>query len=128
MGVSVCLSPVLFLTVVSTSACSTLSCLNPYRKKCDLIGIASKFAIAQVTAISAGYASYPFDTVRRRLQMQSEKPVEEWIYKGTMDCFAKIMKEEGAAAMFKGAGANALRTVGSALVLVLYGEIKAMLA
>ena len=26
--------------------------------------------------------------------------------------------------MFKGAGANALRTVGSALVLVLYGEIK----
>merc|ERR1711918_309682 len=44
--------------------------LNPYRKQSDLIGIASKFAIAQVTAISAGYASYPFDTVRRRLQMQ----------------------------------------------------------
>jgi solute carrier family 25 (adenine nucleotide translocator) protein 4/5/6/31 len=101
--------------------------LNPYRKQSDLVGIASKFAIAQTTAISAGYASYPFDTVRRRLQMQSEKPVEEWLYKGTMDCFAKIMKEEGMGAMFKGAGANALRTVGSALVLVLYGEIKVMM-
>jgi hypothetical protein len=35
---------------------------------------ASTFACAQFAAISAGYASYPFDTVRRRLQMQSEKP------------------------------------------------------
>ncbi len=68
-----------------------------------------------------------FDTVRRRLQMQSEKPPEEWIYKGTGDCFAKIMKDEGFTAFFKGAGANALRTVGSALVLVLYGEIKEMM-
>ena len=31
-------------------------------------------------------------------------------------------------ALFKGAGANALRTVGSALVLVMYGEIKDMLS
>ena len=101
--------------------------LNPYRKQSDVIGLLSKFAIAQTTAITAGYASYPFDTIRRRLQMQSEKPVEEWLYKGTMDCFTKILKEEGVGAMFKGAGANALRTVGSALVLVLYGEIQQML-
>jgi len=72
-------------------------------------------------------ATYPFDTVRRRLQMQSEKPQSEWVYKGTMHCFGKIAKEEGVPALFKGAGANALRTVGSALVLVLYGEIKAAL-
>merc|ERR1712176_1522883 len=34
--------------------------------------------------------------------------------------YTKIVKEEGTAALFKGAGANALRTVGAALVLVLY--------
>merc|ERR1719486_1717787 len=45
-----------------------------------------------------------------------------------MDCFGKIIKDEGAMALFKGAGANALRTVGSALVLVMYGEIKDMLS
>merc|ERR1712005_24866 len=101
---------------------------NPYGKQSDFIGLLSKFAIAQTTAITAGYASYPFDTVRRRLQMQSNKPVEEWVYKGTADCFAKVAKEEGITAFFKGAGANALRTVGSALVLVLYGEIKALIA
>merc|ERR1711988_770463 len=102
----------------------TLADLNPYAKDRSIVGIASKFACAQVTAITAGYASYPFDTVRRRLQMQSNKPVEEWLYKGTMDCFGKILANEGIGAMFKGAGANALRTVGSALVLVLYDEIK----
>mmetsp|Transcript_20813 Transcript_20813/g.26885 ORF Transcript_20813/g.26885 Transcript_20813/m.26885 type:complete len:303 (-) Transcript_20813:85-993(-) len=102
----------------------TLSGFNPYQKdEKALLRASSKFACAQFSAISAGYASYPFDTVRRRLQMQSEKPKSEWVYQGTADCFAKITKEEGITALFKGAGANALRTVGAAMVLVLYSEI-----
>eukprot|EP00389_Voromonas_pontica_P000879 GDKH01001302.1.p1 GENE.GDKH01001302.1~~GDKH01001302.1.p1 ORF type:complete len:122 (+),score=38.47 GDKH01001302.1:2-367(+) len=105
----------------------SLAGINPWRKEKGIVGLASKFAIAQVTAITAGYASYAFDTIRRRLQMQSEKPKDQWIYKGTMDCLTKIMKDEGTSALFKGAGANALRTVGSAVVLVLYGEIKELL-
>ena len=59
--------------------------------------------------------------------MQSKKPESKWVYKGTADCFAKILKEEGTTALFKGAGANALRTVGAALVLVLYSEITAFI-
>lgn len=101
--------------------------INPFRNHGGVITLLSKFAIAQATAITAGYASYPFDTIRRRLQMQSEKPKAEWMYSGTIDCFTKIMKDEGTTALFKGAGANALRTVGSALVLVLYGEIKTLM-
>jgi len=104
----------------------TLSGYNPYQKSENSIArAASKFLCAQTSAIAAGYASYPFDTVRRRLQMQSEKPESEWVYKGTADCFGKIIKDEGTAALFKGAGANALRTVGAAMVLVLYSEITA---
>merc|ERR1711861_71607 len=98
------------------------------KKDLGFKGIAVKFGCAQTAALAAAYASYPFDTVRRRLQMQSEKPQEEWVYKGTMDCFGKIAAEEGVDALFKGAGANALRTVGSALVLVMYGELKGILA
>jgi len=97
---------------------------NPYKNEHGVRGLLSKFAIAQFVAIMAGYASYPMDTVRRRLQMQSERPRDQWKYKGTMDCFGQIIKNEGGKALFKGAGANALRTVGSALVLVLYDEIK----
>ena len=105
----------------------TLNGLNPYQQEQSVRGMISKFACAQTAALAAAYVSYPFDTIRRRLQMQSEKPQAQWKYQGTMDCFRKIVSEEGTVALFKGAGANALRTVGSALVLVLYGEIKVML-
>jgi len=106
----------------------TMKEMNPYKKDKGPIGLASKFAIAQTVAIIAGFISYPFDTVRRRLQMQSEKPKSEWMYTGTLDCAVKIAKDEGMGAMFKGFGANVLRTLGGALVLVGYDEIKALLA
>jgi len=99
--------------------------INPWKSADGALRLLSTFAIAQATAITAGYASYPFDTIRRRLQMQSEKPKDMWLYSGTGDCLRKIVAKEGIPALFKGAGANALRTVGSAMVLVLYGEIKA---
>jgi solute carrier family 25 (adenine nucleotide translocator) protein 4/5/6/31 len=102
----------------------TLKEKNPFKSAGGIQLILSTFAIAQTSAILAGYASYPFDTVRRRLQMQSEKPREQWKYNNTMDCFGKIMRNEGPTAFFKGAGANALRTVGAALVLVLYDQLR----
>lgn len=100
---------------------------NPYKNDKGMKGLGSKFLIAQSVAIASGYASYPFDTVRRRLQMQSEKPPADWLYKSTGDCFKKIVAEEGVPALFKGAGANALRTLGSALVLVMYDQIKTVM-
>jgi solute carrier family 25 (adenine nucleotide translocator) protein 4/5/6/31 len=105
----------------------TLKEKNPFKKDKGMVGLLSKFAIAQTTAIIAGFISYPFDTVRRRLQMQSEKPPDQWLYKGTLDCAVKIAKDEGMGAMFKGFGANVLRTLGGALVLVGYDEIKRIL-
>jgi len=102
----------------------TLKELNPWKKDKGAVGLLSKFAIAQTTAIIAGFISYPFDTVRRRLQMQAEKPKEQWLYSGTADCAVKIIKDEGMGAMFKGFAANVLRTLGGALVLVGYDEIK----
>lgn len=100
----------------------TLKGLNPYDKDVSMIGVASKWACAQFSVIMSGFVTYPFDTVRRRLQMESEKKVEERIYKGAAHCCGKIIKEEGSSALFKGAGANILRGTGAALVLVLYGE------
>mmetsp|Transcript_44616 Transcript_44616/g.105699 ORF Transcript_44616/g.105699 Transcript_44616/m.105699 type:complete len:318 (+) Transcript_44616:532-1485(+) len=84
--------------------------------------IVFKFLIAQAVVAASGIASYPFDTVRRRLMMQSGS--KERLYNGTLDCFAKILKNEGSSAFFKGAGANILRGMGGALVLVGYDKIK----
>ena len=73
----------------------TIVGINPWKKDKGILGAASTFAAAQ-TAITIGAgATYPFDTVRRRLQMQSEKPKEQHLYNGTMDCFKKIAAEEG---------------------------------
>jgi solute carrier family 25 (adenine nucleotide translocator) protein 4/5/6/31 len=81
-----------------------------------------KFLIAQAVVAASGIASYPFDTVRRRLMMQSG--AKEKLYTGTIDCFSKIAKKEGMGAFFKGAGANVIRGAGGALVLVGYDYIK----
>jgi len=102
----------------------TIKGLNPFDKEVSFIGIASKWAGAQFSVIASGFVTYPFDTVRRRLQMESEKKVEERMYKGAAHCLQKIIKDEGVNALFKGAGANVLRGTGAALVLVLYGEAK----
>jgi len=105
----------------------TLLGLNPYKKEVSFIGLVSKWACAQFSVIMSGFVTYPFDTVRRRLQMESEKTVEDRMYKGALHCAQKIIADEGVSAMFKGAGANVLRGTGAALVLVLYGEAKNLL-
>jgi solute carrier family 25 (mitochondrial adenine nucleotide translocator), member 4/5/6/31 len=45
-------------------------------------------------------------------------------YSGTLDAWAKIYRNEGFNAFFKGAWSNVLRGAGGALVLVMYDEIK----
>ncbi|UYV73736.1 slc25a4 [Cordylochernes scorpioides] len=82
------------------------------------------FLIAQCVTTASGIASYPFDTVRRRMMMQSGRAKSELMYKNTLDCWRKIAKNEGGGAFFKGAFSNVLRGTGGALVLVLYDEIK----
>jgi solute carrier family 25 (adenine nucleotide translocator) protein 4/5/6/31 len=85
------------------------------------------FVIAQVVTTVSGFTSYPFDTVRRRMMMQSGRAKHEVMYKNTLDCWVKITKNEGPFAFFKGAFSNILRGTGAALVLVFYDEIKALL-
>jgi len=85
------------------------------------------WAIAQTVTTCSGIISYPFDTVRRRLMMQSGRKGGDVMYKGTIDCWSKIAKNEGTGAFFKGAFSNILRGTGGALVLVMYDEIQVLL-
>lgn len=85
------------------------------------------FGIAQVVTITSGILSYPFDTVRRRMMMQSGRAKADIMYKNTLDCWVKISKQEGPRAFFKGALSNVFRGTGGALVLVFYDELKKLL-
>ncbi|KAK4379675.1 hypothetical protein RND71_001537 [Anisodus tanguticus] len=73
----------------------------------------ASFALGWLITNGAGLASYPIDTVRRRMMMTSGEAVK---YKSSMDAFTQILKNEGAKSLFKGAGANILRLCSLALV------------
>jgi len=86
-----------------------------------------RFCFAQSVAILSSLAAYPFDTIHRRLQTQSDKPMEDRIYKNTIDCGYKILFNEGVKGYYKGASVVLLRTVFSAVLLVAYDSVKSML-
>jgi len=88
-------------------------------------GFLVNWAFAQFVTVTAGIMSYPLDTVRRRLMMQSGR--KEVMYTGTIDCFRVILRDEGAKAFFKGSASNVIRGTGGALVLVFYDKIQAAL-
>jgi solute carrier family 25 (adenine nucleotide translocator) protein 4/5/6/31 len=79
------------------------------------------FALGWVVTIAAGLASYPLDTIRRRMMMTSGEAVK---YSGSLECAASIMKSEGVGSFFKGAGANILRGVAGAGVLAGFDKVK----
>jgi len=72
------------------------------------------FALGWAVTVTAGLASYPLDTVRRRMMMTSGQAVK---YKNSLDCTRQVIKNEGMSSLFKGAGANILRGVAGAGVL-----------
>lgn len=85
----------------------------------------AQWAFAQTVTVTAGIASYPLDTVRRRLMMSAGKTGDEKLYDGTIDCFKKIYANEGGLKpFFKGCLSNILRGTGGALVLVFYDRIQ----
>ncbi|GAX73335.1 hypothetical protein CEUSTIGMA_g789.t1 [Chlamydomonas eustigma] len=69
----------------------------------------------------AGLASYPIDTIRRRMMMTSGAAVK---YRNSIHCTMEILKNEGFFSMFKGAGANVLRAVAGAGVLSGYDALQ----
>jgi len=74
----------------------------------------ASFLLGYGVTVTAGLISYPIDTIRRRMMMTSGAAVK---YKGSIDCFTQVVKSEGVASLFKGAGANILRGMAGAGVL-----------
>uniref|UniRef100_A0AAY5F597 ADP/ATP translocase n=1 Tax=Electrophorus electricus TaxID=8005 RepID=A0AAY5F597_ELEEL len=101
-------------------------CMTMYVTNKPNLNLNFRFAwlIAQSVTTVSGIISYPFDTIRRRMMMQSGLKGADIIYNGTVDCWRKIVRDEGVSAFYKGTWSNILRATGGALVLVLYDEIK----
>jgi len=93
------------------------------------VGLGTRFAVGYAVTVAAGLASYPIDTIRRRMMMTSGAKTMQ--YKSSFDCASYILKNEGFMSYFKGAGANILRGVAGAGVLagfdtIVYWYVKVM--
>jgi len=81
----------------------------------------ASFFLGWGVTIGSGLASYPLDTIRRRMMMTSGGTVH---YNGMFDCYRQVVAREGHRSLFKGAGANILRGVAGAGVLSLYDKLQ----
>ncbi|KAK8602459.1 hypothetical protein V6N12_052265 [Hibiscus sabdariffa] len=91
------------------------------QSKTDL-ALWKRWVAAQAVTTSAGLLSYPLDTVRRRMMMQSG--LEQPMYHSTLDCWRTIYRTEGVTSFYRGALSNIFRSTGAAAILVLYDEVK----
>jgi solute carrier family 25 (adenine nucleotide translocator) protein 4/5/6/31 len=81
----------------------------------------ASFLLGWAITIVAGLASYPIDTIRRRMMMTSGEAVK---YTSSLQAFGVICKNEGWKSLFKGAGANILRGIAGAGVLSGYDQLQ----
>jgi len=98
--------------------------MNPYKQDKGIIGIVAAFTCATVARTITTPFNYPFDTVRRRMMLDSEKPAAERMYTSGVNCFIKVMQNEGLAGMYKGLIPELFRGIGGPLVLTAYDRIK----
>lgn len=84
----------------------------------------ASFLLGWAVTTGAGLASYPLDSIRRRMMMTSGTKTH---YKGIADAARQIIANEGAKSLFKGAGANILRGVAGAGVLSGYDKLQELL-
>jgi len=94
--------------------------VGPIKESAALQGFASFFLGWGIT-IGAGLASYPIDTIRRRMMMTSGEAVK---YRSSMHALSVILATEGWKSLFKGAGANILRGIAGAGVLAGYDQLQ----
>merc|ERR1712178_460049 len=98
--------------------------MNPYKQDKGVLGVVAAFTCATVARTITTPFNYPFDTVRRRMMLDSEKPAAERLYTSGINCFIKVMQNEGMAGMYKGLVPELFRGIGGPMVLTAYDRIK----
>jgi len=88
----------------------------------DNANLGLSFLLGWIVTVTAGLMSYPIDTVRRRMMMTSGGSGVK--YKGSLDCFQQVLRNEGFMSLMKGAGANIIRGVAGAGVLAGFDKFK----
>lgn len=71
-------------------------------------------------------ASYPMDTIRRRMALDGSKGNAK-MYSGMVDCAKKIVQQEGVGGLYLGCGVNAIKAMPSAAIqFFAYDQLKVL--
>ncbi|KAI8385032.1 mitochondrial carrier domain-containing protein [Radiomyces spectabilis] len=62
------------------------------------------FTLGSIAGAVGATAVYPIDLVKTRMQNQRSKVVGELLYKNSLDCFKKVLKNEGFLGLYRGLG------------------------
>ncbi|KAI1310746.1 mitochondrial carrier domain-containing protein [Xylaria venustula] len=72
------------------------------------LGFQYQFAAGAIAGVSEILVMYPLDVVKSRLQLQSGKATGADAYTGMVDCFQKIVRNEGFSRLYRGISAPIL--------------------
>ena len=108
----------------------TMVGLNPFKKDKGLVGLASKFATAQLSALLSTFLNYPFCVVVDRFVVanwhdtaHAPPPITT-----LRECASAAMEGRGIGGLWRGFPSKITTSVASGLVLLAYGEIKSELS
>ncbi|KAF9919566.1 mitochondrial aspartate-glutamate transporter agc1 [Linnemannia zychae] len=62
------------------------------------------FLLGSISGAVGATVVYPIDLVKTRMQNQRSKVVGELLYKNSIDCFKKVLKNEGVLGLYRGLG------------------------
>lgn len=79
------------------------------KKHTDLSTQTQTLSASAIAGFFASFFSLPFDFVKTRLQKQSKGPDGKLPYRGMVDCFSKVAKQEGLGRFYRGFGTYYVR-------------------
>ncbi|KAF9940074.1 mitochondrial aspartate-glutamate transporter agc1 [Modicella reniformis] len=70
----------------------------------DVLKGSYAFLLGSISGAVGATVVYPIDLVKTRMQNQRSKVVGELLYKNSIDCFKKVVKNEGVLGLYRGLG------------------------
>ncbi|KAL2119767.1 hypothetical protein VTJ04DRAFT_6728 [Mycothermus thermophilus] len=92
------------------------------RKRTSWETNAVTLSASAVAGFFASFFSLPFDFVKTRLQKQTRGPDGKLPYRGMLDCFAKVARQEGVLRFYRGFGTYYVRIAPHAMVTLIVAD------
>lgn len=92
------------------------------KQNTELSTQAQTLSASAIAGFFASFFSLPFDFVKTRLQKQQKGPDGKVSYRGMVDCFAKVAKQEGIFRFYRGFGTYYVRIAPHAMVTLIVAD------